>query len=102
MRFSNTDSSIMLELESKAMVWGWRSVGSPGYGWVLTLKPRKSPPLLAGIAESWSTKSINYQNSCLLCVSVRVCVCVVGEGETQQMFLYLQIAMPGKYFAAST
>ena len=40
-------------VDSIAIVWGWRSVGNPGYGSVLTSKPRKPSPLLRGMAESW-------------------------------------------------
>lgn len=54
MRLSKTDSSMTLEplqVESKAIVGGWRSVGNPGNGCVLISKPCKSSVVVRGTAE---------------------------------------------------
>lgn len=60
-RLSNTDSSTILEplhVVSSAIVGGWRSVGKPGNGLVLTLKPRKFSQTFSGIAETWNANHL--------------------------------------------
>lgn len=58
-RLLKTDSSTILEplhVVSRAIVWGWRSVGKAGNGPVFTLKPFKFAPSVE-TAKIWSTNT---------------------------------------------